>query len=54
MIDQKIFTNIFLTNFKISRRFCGPNKDSLQTKKIFAKNILCKEKDAKNAKKNIP
>ena len=30
------------------------NKDSLQTKKILAKKILCKEKDAKKAKKNIP
>ena len=32
----------------------GPNKDSLQTKKNFAKKILCKEKDAKKAKENFP
>ena len=29
------------------------NEESLQTKKILAKKILCKEKDAKKAKKNI-
>ena len=30
-----------------------PNEESLQTKKILAKKILCKEKDANKAKKNI-
>ena len=33
--------------------YWAANEESLQTKKILAKKILCKEKDAKKAKKNI-
>ena len=43
-------------SFVISRRlevYWIANEESLQTKKILAKKILRKEKDAKKAKKNI-
>ena len=33
--------------------YWAANEESLQTKKIWAKKTLCKEKDAKKAKKNI-
>ena len=37
----------------LSRLYWIANEESLQTKKILAKKILRKEKDAKKAKKNI-
>ena len=39
--------------FYMCALYLKANEESLQTKKIEAKKILCKERDAKKAKKNI-
>ena len=56
VICNNFLDSVLLSIINILGRFLLywiANEESLQTKKFLAKQILCKEKDAKKAKKNI-